>query len=147
MISKTTKVPAIFEIEFLEEINGLERQTIVALWLGVVIMSLVTILKMYYYIRLNSLGRFQKVSYLSNSFLVKLVFELIHILLESYGTVMFYVQFFICALWFIFYKMQDNCRVLLPIVRGDNNAYQTFNYFIMTTLIAKLLAVLIHIFK
>ena len=62
---------------------------------------------------------------------------------------MFVLLVLVNGYWFIMYKLQDNCYLLLPYTRvtDSTNAYTTFRVFFLITLICKTIAILITILK
>jgi len=64
---------------------------------------------------------------------------------EQWSTIMFQLCFFICAYWFVFYKMQHNARLLLPSTEMLNSAYDFFNIMLIVILALKTLSILLKI--
>jgi hypothetical protein len=76
---------------------------------------------------------------------LKMTSKIIMVICDTWSSVMFAVLFFVNMYWFIMYKMQDHCYLLLPTLRGDSNAYSVFFNFFLITLICKTIAILITI--
>lgn len=84
-------------------------------------------------------------SVLGQSFKTQFLLKSFYFLCDEWGTIMFWVSFFVNGYWFIMYKMQSNAYLLLPSTQGTQNLYATFHIIFLVTLSTKTFAVLFKV--
>ena len=82
---------------------------------------------------------------LGQNFKSQFFLKSIYFLCDEWGTIMFWVSFFVNGYWFIMYKLQSNAYLLLPSTQGASNLYSTFHIIFLITLSTKTFSVLFKV--